>query len=80
VGIVASLGRRYVVFSRGDPELDRELQSEIGQRSRWRRDVLLFLGGILTLLAIVLLIGVMTPAPDTSSVPYEGLYIAIYRG
>ena len=46
------------MFSRGDPELDRELQSEIGKRGRWKRDVLLLLGGILLMAAIVLLAGV----------------------
>ena len=41
----------------GDPQLDRELRSEIKRRSRWRRDVLLLLGGILIVLVIVLLLG-----------------------
>lgn len=54
------------MFGRGDPELDRELQSEINRRSRWRRDLLWLVGGIVIALAIVLLLGLLEPAPATS--------------
>lgn len=65
------------MFSRGDPELDQALQAEIEQRSRRRRDVLAFLGGILILLAIVLLAGSMTPAPESASGSFDNPYIAM---
>ena len=40
----------------GDPDLDREVQREINQRSRWRRDLLLLLAGFLVVLVIVALV------------------------
>jgi hypothetical protein len=67
------------MYSRGDPELDREVQAEMNQRSRWRRDLLLFIGVMVIVLAIVLLSGFLDPAP-ASSMADECLYIAMKRG
>jgi len=68
------------MYSRGDPELDRELQAEIDHRSRWRRDLLLFIGVMVIVLAIVLLSGFLEPAPASSLDYDERLYIAMNRG
>ena len=69
-----------VMFSRGDPELDQEVQSEIDQRSHWRRDVLVFLIGVLVLIAMLMLIGTMTPGPESSSRYDRGSSVALSRG
>ena len=68
------------MYSRGDPELDRELQAEIDQRSRWRRDLLLLLGVMVIVLAIMLLSGFLDPAPASSRDHDERPAIAMSAG
>ena len=67
------------MYSRGDPELDRVVQAEIGQRARWRRDLLLVLGVMAIVLAIILLGGFLDPAPASSSDGGDPVCIATQR-
>ncbi len=68
------------MYSRGDPELDRELQAEINQRSRWRRDLPLLLGVMVIVLAIILLSGFLDSARASSLDYDERPDIAMKRG
>jgi hypothetical protein len=51
------LAEGFEVYGRGDPELEREVQAEIDRRARRRRDFVVFLGGTLIVLMLVLILG-----------------------